>query len=188
MIKRFHAAGGLGEAYIAEDTELDRKVALKKIRVRPSNPEESRRRYLVEAGVTAYLEHPGVVPVHGLVKDEAGEPAYAMRFIKGKTLKEAIHDFHGGRVVGTGSTDPNQEPMSSDDDISDLTGAASVQRSATLLSLLQRFVAVCNTIAYADQRGVIHRDIKPANIMFGEFGEAWVVDWGLSKVLPQPDD
>ncbi len=139
---------------------------------------------MIEAEVTAHLEHPGVVPVHGLVMDEAGEPAYAMRFIKGKTLKEAIREFHGhASRIQPGPASPI-ESGSGEDDLTGPEVAVSLRRSAAVLSLLHRFVAVCNTIAYAHQKGVIHRDIKPSNIMFGEFGETWVVDWGLAKVLP----
>src|SRR5262249_30038017 len=120
---------------------------------------ESRRRFLLEAEVTARLEHPGVVPVHGLVHDEHGHPCYAMRFIQGETLREAIDRFHQ-------ADRPGRDPA---------------ERSLALRQLLSRFVAICNTIAYAHSRGILHRDIKPSNVMLGKYGETLVVDWGLAR-------
>jgi hypothetical protein len=82
---RLHARGGLGEVHVALDEELSRPVALKRIqRPRAADP-ESRRRFVQEAAITARLEHPGVVPVYGLVRDGSGQPCYAMRLIPGET-------------------------------------------------------------------------------------------------------
>src|SRR5262249_46957182 len=64
-----HAVGGLGEVYLAHDEELSRDIALKRIQQKFAHQPESRRRFLLEAEVTARLEHPGVVPIHGLVQD-----------------------------------------------------------------------------------------------------------------------
>src|SRR5207237_7186844 len=128
---RLHAGGGLGEVYLAEDERLHRQVALKRMRSEVAHVPESRRRFLVEAEVTGRLEHPGVVPVYGLTEDADGEPCYAMRFIEGETLKDAIARFHGGDRPGS---DPGE-------------------RALELRRLLSRFVAVCNTIAYAHSRG-----------------------------------
>jgi serine/threonine protein kinase len=55
-----------------------------------------------------------------------------------------------------------------------------------LSRLLNIFVSVCNAVSYAHARNVIHRDLKPANIMIGDFGEVYVMDWGLAKVLDDP--
>jgi formylglycine-generating enzyme required for sulfatase activity/tRNA A-37 threonylcarbamoyl transferase component Bud32 len=151
---RLHAKGGLGEVYLAQDEELSREVALKRMRRPHAGDHDSRRRFLREGEITGSLEHPGVVPVYGLTRDADGQPCYAMRFIRGQTLQEAIARFHA-------TTKPD--------------------RHLALRQLLSRFVAVCNTMAYAHSRGVIHRDLKPANIMLGGFGETLVVDWGLAK-------
>jgi serine/threonine-protein kinase len=153
----FHKRGGLGEVYRARDTELNREVALKNMQ--NCRDESDRRRFLREAEITARLEHPGVVPVYGLVPGDDGELCYAMRFIEGETLQEALERYHSTAKFGT---DPGE-------------------RSVALHGLLGRFVAVCNTVAYAHSRGVLHRDLKPANVMLGKYGETLVVDWGLAK-------
>src|SRR5262245_30816767 len=159
-ILRPHARGGLGAVFVALDAELNREVALKQILHRHADDPDSRSRFLLEAEVTGRLEHPGVVPVYGLGCDAEGRPFYAMRLVKGESLKEAIEHFHATGSAG----DPRRWNLE-------------------LRQLLNRFVAVCNVVAYAHSRGVIHRDLKPANILLGPYGETLVVDWGLAKVV-----
>lgn len=165
-IVRPHARGGLGEVFVAVDEELKREVALKQILERHADNRISRTRFLMEAEVTGNLEHPGVVPVYGLGTQNDGRPYYAMRFIRGESLEDAIRKFHGA------DDDPLRDPG---------------ERALELRNLLSRFVAVCNTIEYAHSRGYVHRDIKPENIMLGPYGETLVVDWGLARPMEQPD-
>src|SRR5581483_10817913 len=94
-VLRPHAMGGLGAVFVALDGELHREVALKQIQDRHADDPASRGRFLVEAEITGGLEHPGIVPVYGLGSYANGRPYYAMRFIKGDSLKEAIAAFHG---------------------------------------------------------------------------------------------
>jgi serine/threonine-protein kinase len=171
---RLHARGGLGEVYVAQDQELNREVALKEIQDRHAFDPQCRARFLLEAEVTGALEHPGIVPVYGLGKYPDGRPYYAMRFIKGDTLKEAIERFHAepGEGTGTGS-EPGTDRQTA--------------RTVAFRGLLRRFLDVCNAIDYAHVRGVLHRDLKPANIIVGNFGETLVVDWGLVKTTGQSE-
>ena len=168
-VVRPHAKGGLGEVFVALDGELNREVALKEIQDRHADDPVSRARFVVEAEVTGGLEHPGIVPVYGLGKYTDGRPYYAMRFIRGESLKEAIAAYHAPHAKGG---DGDAPPPS---------------RELELHKLLRRFIDVCNAIDYAHARGVLHRDLKPANIMLGPFGETLVVDWGLAKPLDPPD-
>ncbi len=162
-VLRPHANGGLGAVFVALDQELQRQVALKEILEHLADNPNSRARFLLEAEITGGLEHPGIVPVYGLGQYADGRPYYAMRFIRGDSLKEAIEAFH-------------KDSKSRD------AGA----RALELRKLLQRFVAVCDAMEYAHSRGVLHRDLKPANIMLGKYGETLVVDWGLAKTSEQP--
>src|SRR5207244_1013095 len=117
---------------------------------------DSRRRFVLEAEVTGGLERPGIVPVYGLGTYADGRPFYAMRFLQGDNLRDALRKFHGA-------------------------GAPRFE-SVAFRELLGRFVDVCNAVAYAHSRGVLHRDLKPGNVMLGRYGETLLVDWGLAKV------
>jgi serine/threonine-protein kinase len=151
--------------FVALDGELPREVALKEIQLRHADDPDSRSRFLREAKVTGKLEHPGIVPVYGLGRHADGRPYYAMRFIRGDSLQEAIDRFHR----------PEEAPPDPG------------ERALEFRKLLGRFLDACNAIAYAHSRGVLHRDLKPANIMLGPYGETLVVDWGLAKAIGQEE-
>src|SRR5262249_38820639 len=135
-VMRPHARGGLGAVFVALDGELHREVALKQILESHADDEQSRRRFVLEAEITGGLEQPGIVPVYGLGCYSDGRPYYAMRFIRGDSLKEAIERFHNDVALETDSG----------------------RRSLELRNLLRRFTDVCNAIDYAHSRGVVHRD------------------------------
>ena len=178
-ILRPHARGGLGAVFVALDGELHREVALKQILDKHADDPVSRQRFVAEAEITGGLEHPGVVPVYGLGTDSFGRPYYAMRFIKGDSLKEAIDAFHRRanevtlRPVGEGRDRGRRSSA----------GVATWNSASSCGGSLD----VCNAIDYAHSRGVIHRDIKPANIIVGKHGETLVVDWGLAKSVGRAD-
>lgn len=161
-ILRPYARGGLGQVSLAVDEELHREVALKEIQPRHADDAVSRERFLVEAEITGGLEHPGIVPVYGLGRYADGRPYYAMRFIRGESLKTALAAYHK-------PDNPNRRDRRA--------------RQLELRQLLGRFIDVCNAVEYAHSRGVIHRDLKPSNIMLGKYGETLVVDWGLAKYV-----
>ena len=150
--------GGLGRVWLARDLNLNRHVALKEI----SNPSKATdsiiERFKHEAEITGRLEHPGIVPVYHLGKDESGRTFYAMRFLGKKTLQDSITEYH--ERIEEGDDDPMH-----------------------LRHLLTAFVNICHALGHAHSRKVIHRDLKPENVVIDSFGQVIVIDWGLAKVL-----
>ena len=146
--------GGMGEIRIARDTRIDREVAIKLMRG-GNTDDESVSRFFREARVQGALEHPAMVPVHDLGLDAAGNPYFVMKKLAGTTLASVL----------------------------DAAPDDAVRSRFPRRTLLARLVDVTQAIVFAHSRGVIHRDLKPANLMFGEFGEAYVLDWGLARIV-----
>ncbi len=148
--------GGMGEVVAAHDNVLGREVAIK--RMRESAPSALHiSRFLREAQIQGRLDHPTVPPVHELAHDDRGLPYFVMKRLSGTTLAKIIDR------IAAGDTD--------------------VRVRFPLRRLLGAFVDVCLAIELAHTRGVIHRDIKPSNIMLGEFGEVFMIDWGVAKII-----
>jgi tetratricopeptide (TPR) repeat protein/tRNA A-37 threonylcarbamoyl transferase component Bud32 len=163
-LTRLHARGGIGQIWLARDETLGREVALKELRPEQAASPAVWARFLEEARITGQLEHPGIVPVYELTPpSDDRQPFYTMRFVRGRTLAEAVRDYHRRRSAGE-------------------AGAVDFQ------ALLQALVGVCNAVAYAHARGVLHRDLKPQNVVLGDYGEVIVLDWGLAKLVDRPED
>ncbi len=163
-LSHLHATGGIGRVWMARDTQLGRDVALKELRPEQAHDAVLCARFLKEAQITGQLEHPGIVPVYELARrPDTGQRFYTMRFVKGRTLSEAAREYHERRIAGRAD-------------------------SLEFATLLNAFVVVCKTLAYAHSRGVIHRDLKGQNVIVGDFGEVVVLDWGLAKLLNQPEE
>lgn len=161
--------GGMGVVYRVHDGSLGREVALKTLRSARSSPrtaegaagegpppQNDRRRreaarFRREARLTAALEHPGVPPVYEVGESVDGTPYYAMRLLA-----------HDGRTLAA--------------ELARVRGRRFEER----IPLLEAFLRVCDTVAYAHSKGILHRDLKPENVVTGEYGVVFVVDWGLA--------
>jgi len=167
--------GGMGSILRVWDRDLGRvlamKVALKRVDTRElesgsiSTAQSSAKvlgRFLEEAQITSQLDHPGVVPVHELGLDEQGCVYFTMRYVEGFELGGLLDSVCNERPAPDGELWP----------------------LARAVGVLLR---VCEAVAYAHDKGVIHRDLKPANIMVGRFGQVYVMDWGLARVLGADD-
>lgn len=107
-----------------------------------------------EAHVTGLLEHPNVVPVHNLGRNLTGDPLLVMKRIQGVSWLKILQD-------------PELAPVASPD----------------LAWHIHILIQVSNALRIAHRRQIVHRDIKPENIMIGEFGEVYLMDWGLALYL-----
>lgn len=151
------AEGGMGVIRAAQQVALGRTVAVKTLRVdRKDNPGAALD-LLREAWITGAIEHPNVVPIHHVALDDDGSPVIVMKRISGAAWSELIED-----------------------------GAEVMRRfgAADLLEWnIQILMQVLNAVRFAHSRGILHRDLKPANVMIGEFGEVYLVDWGIAVSL-----
>jgi serine/threonine-protein kinase len=152
--------GGMGVVYACHDRRIGREVALKTARRADRGPIE-RLRFLREAQVQGQLEHPAVVPVYDLGSDGEGGIFLSMKRVRGERLTEILAGLRRG--------DPK------------------LQESFTRRRLLSAFADVCLAVEFAHQKGVLHRDLKPGNIMLGDFGEVYLLDWGLAHVSGEPE-
>jgi serine/threonine protein kinase len=149
------AQGGMGAVLNAREVTIQRNVAMK-IMLNGESP-DAVVRFIAEAKITGQLEHPNIVPVHELGVDDREQVFYTMKYVRGSTLREVLHNLF----------------------IQD----ADAVRAYPLSQLLTIFQKVCDAVAFAHSKGVIHRDLKPENFMLGDYGEVLVMDWGLAKVL-----
>ncbi len=161
------ARGGMGMVVRALDPDFDRPLAVKIVLSQPGTRPDLERRLFEEARITAWLQHPGIAPVHEMGRLEDGRPFFAMKLIEGQTLAAILRQRTLEDVSPTDHP-PRENPPPDRPD---------------LPRLLSVFGQISQTLAYAHSRGVIHRDLKPGNVMVGAFAEVQVMDWGLAKHL-----
>ncbi len=156
IVKRQIGRGAMGEVHLCKDTRIGRDVARKVILPMFQAEPQVRARFLREARVQGQLEHPSIVPVYDLATDAGGSTYFTMKCLRGLTLSQIIK--------GLRHKDPE------------------IVENYSRTKLLKAFASVCLAVDFAHSRGVLHRDLKPSNVMLGDFGEVYVLDWGLAKL------
>ncbi|MCC6875063.1 MAG: serine/threonine protein kinase [Sandaracinaceae bacterium] len=157
--ERVLGEGGMGIVALAHDHDIDRKVALK--RVRREVGSHGLARFAEEVRTIGHLEHPNIIPIHDVGVDEQGDYFFVMKYVEGQTLEQIIEKLQAG--------DPQTHAR------------------FTWEARVQVFIGLLRALAYAHDRGVIHRDIKPANIMVGPYGEVVLMDWGIARPIHGAD-
>lgn len=145
--------GAFGEVELCVDNDIERRVALKRLKSDMQDP-DTISRFTSEIQTVGQLEHPGIVPVHDVGLDERGF-FFVMKYVEGDTLEHVIDRLR--------ARDP------------DYVSRFSVEVRAEM------FLQLCRAVQFAHSKGWVHRDIKPANVMVGPFGEVMLMDWGLAK-------
>jgi len=156
---RLLGEGASGDVVLTRDCDIDRMVALK--RLRAANSKELTARFAREIQIIGRLEHPHITPVHDVGVDAAGRYFFVMKYVDGETLESVIDKLMDG--------DP------------------AYHARYTFEYRTQIFLKILDAIDFAHARGVIHRDIKPANVMIGPFGEVVVMDWGVARQVADAD-
>jgi len=148
------AHGGSATVRKIYDTILLRHSAMKVMSEKLRPFGDECERFIEEAQITAQLDHPNIVPIHELSVTRDGALYFTMKLIEGYTLKAMLAAREG-----------------------------EVRRFDWVAAFLEILVKVCDAMSFAHSRGVIHRDLKPGNIMVGAFGQVYVMDWGLAKLV-----
>lgn len=156
-VQRELGRGGMGRVLACHDPELLRSVAVKTLLDPAEVDEHALARFVAEAQITAQLDHPNIVPVHELGVTTDGRMYFVMKSVEGGTLRDVLEGLDRG----------------------DQTTTMMWNR----FRLLMAFGMVCNAVAYAHDRGVLHRDLKPENILLGPFGQMFVMDWGVARLM-----
>ena len=147
--------GGMGTVYEMLQTSLQRSVAMKVAKTSQWNINQLAQ-HCHEAQVSGYLSHSHIPPIHLLAHDIEGTPLIIMKKIEGVTwgelIKDPQHDFWDELEIETEQIDFH-------------------------LDILER---IAQTLAFAHEKGIIHRDLKPANVMVGQYGDVYLLDWGIA--------
>ena len=144
----------MGQVELARDNDIRRTVAVKRIAGHAAT-EAALLRFADEVRIVGQLEHPGIVPVYDVGRDESGQVYLVMKHLHGETMEDIISKLRAA------------EP--------------GYRERFTIDYRLHLFLGILDAVRYAHSRGIVHRDLKPANVQIGPYGEVTVMDWGIAK-------
>ena len=152
------AGTDMSSVEVVIDNALKRRLVKKIIKEDLQEDARSVWMFVREARITSQLDHPNIVPVHDVGQDDLGRLFFTMKRVQGVPLSRRIREVHRQGMT-----------------------------SAALFDLLTIMVKVCDALGFAHNRSVLHCDMKPENIMVGDYGEVFLMDWGIAKVMGADD-
>ncbi|MFN7701318.1 MAG: protein kinase domain-containing protein [Deltaproteobacteria bacterium] len=144
--------GGMARVDLVHDKALERFVVMKRLHDHLESDPSTLAMFVREARITGQLEHPNIVPVHDIGLDAHRSVYFTMKRVEGKTLADVIDALPPG-------------PIAHD----------------ALLDILDVAIKVCDALAFAHDKGLLHLDVKPGNVMVGDFGQVYLMDWGVAR-------
>ncbi|MDD5727040.1 MAG: serine/threonine protein kinase [Victivallales bacterium] len=163
-LKDKFSEGSQGVIRTAFDKSLKRDVVVKSLKA-DDDIELARKDenlFVSEARIMAQLDHPSIIPLYGLHCGAGSKLHLAMKHIHGKTLQKYLQD-----IITLYARE----------------GIENFDEKRSIATRIEYFIKVCEAVDYAHCKGVIHRDLKPENIMIGNYGEVYVMDWGLACLV-----
>jgi serine/threonine protein kinase len=156
----------MGVVYKAEDTLLQRTVALKFLPPDLTIDPEAQGRFVNEARAASALDHPNICAIHDIGRTGDGQLFIVMGYYEGKTLRELLDALHAESRRSPEAREDTDAPP----------GDLPVDRCLDIA------IQVCEGLSRAHEAGIVHRDIKPANLMITAHGEVKILDFGLARV------
>ena len=155
-VESFLGEGGLGTVEGARQNSLSRLVAVKRVRAdrRSTRAEDQLRR---EAMLMGRLEHPAIPPVHGLGQDADGNTVLVMKLVEGRSWLDVLREDRQAETARL------SRPF--------------------LRKHIEILVRIGEAVAYGHTQGILHRDVKPENVILGDYGEVYLLDWGIAVEL-----
>jgi serine/threonine-protein kinase len=157
---RLLGQGAMGEVELARDNDIRRTVAVKRVHGALAS-EAALMRFADEVRIVGQLEHPGIVPIYDVGRDESGQVYLVMKHLHGETMEDILAKLR--------ANEPGYHERFSID------------------YRVHLFLGVLDAVRYAHARGILHRDLKPSNVQIGPYGEVTVMDWGIAKPFRRSD-
>ena len=165
-IERKLAEGARYKVSIGEDIGLERQVAVYSLRDEKLLDPDDRASFILEAEISAQLDHPSVLPVYSINRDYRGGLHSAVKLTDGTDLRKYLN-----RITSHYRS----------------AGFHAAEEAASLNFRLELILGISDGLLYAHSRGVAHANLNPQNIMIGEYHEVYIKGWGFACFLSAQD-